>query len=223
MPRTGTSITEQIVSNHSEVFGGGELPILSNYFHQYFNSNLEDEDLVNKFELYKIGYLGFLNKMSNSKIITDKAPLNFRWIGIIKSIFPNSKIIHCTRDPLENSWSIYKNEFEQGMFFSNNFKDIAEYYKLHNNIMSFWKEEFKDDIFELNYEDLINDSNKKIRDLIKFCGLKWEDQCLQYHKNKRSIKTVSFLQARKPIYKDSLKGSKKFLEYLSELNFALKN
>ncbi len=223
MPRTGTSMVEQIISNHSEVYGGGEIGVLSNYFLNFFNSSFKNKDLKKEFNLYKKNYLNFLNKMTNSEIITDKAPLNFRWIGIIKSIFPKSKIVYCTRDPLENSWSIFKNEFEQGMFFSNSFNDIAEYYKLHNNMMKFWKKEFKEDIFELKYEDLINNSNQKIKDLINYCNLDWQEKCLEFYNNKKSIKTVSFLQARKPIYRDSLKGSKKFERYLSDLYNALKN
>tara|TARA_B100001115_G_C15617419_1_gene296182 strand:- start:138 stop:623 length:486 start_codon:yes stop_codon:yes gene_type:complete len=161
--------------------------------------------------------------MSNSAVITDKAPLNFRWISIIKTMFPNSKIIYCTRDPLENSWSIFKNEFEQGMFFSNNINDIAQYFKLHLNMMKIWKDEFKDDIFELKYEDLVNNPENKIKSLIKYCELNWEENCINFYQNKRSIKTVSFLQARKPIYKDSLKGSKKYHKFLSKLESALKN
>ncbi len=223
MPRTGTSMVEQIISNHSEVYGAGELPLLSNYFQKFFNSSSNEEEIKNIFEVNKKNYLKFLEKMSNLKIITDKAPLNFRWIGIIKSLLPNSKIVHCTRDPFENSWSIFKNEFEQGMFFSNSFNDIVDYYKLHNKIMKFWRDEFGEDIFELKYEDLVNDSSQKIKSLIKYCGLGWEDQCLEFYNNKKSIKTVSFLQARKPIYKDSLKGSNKFEKYLSKLNSALKS
>ena len=166
--------------------------------------------------------MNFLNKMTDSNIITDKAPLNFKWIGIIKMIFPNSKIIHCTRDKLENSWSIYKNEFEQGMLFSNSFKDIVDYYELHDDIMNFWKDNYSKDIFELNYEELVNNSEQKIKDLIKFCELDWERSCLEFYKNKKSIKTVSFDQARNPIYKTSLKGSEKFKKYLIGLDKALK-
>ena len=222
MPRTGTSMIEQIVSNHSDVYGCGELGLLSSYFFKYFSSDLYKSNLKDKLEIFKMNYLNFLNKMSNSKIVTDKAPLNFRWIGIIKSIFPKSKIIHCTRNTLQNSWSIFKNEFEQGMFFSNSFDDISEYYKLHNNMMKYWKKEFKEDIFELNYEDLINNPDQKIKELIKYCDLKWQEKCLEFYDNKKSIKTVSFLQARKPIYKDSLKGTKNFEQYLSALEAALK-
>ena len=221
MPRTGTSLVEQIISNHSEVYGAGEVPILSTYLTDYFNSDNDEAKINEQFNLYKNNYLNFISKISNLNFVTDKAPLNFKWIGIIKLIFPNSKIIFCSRDPLENSWSIYKNAFE-GMFFSNSFYDIAEYYKLHNEIMRFWKDEYKSEIYEINYEDLINNSEKKIRELIDFCGLNWEDQCLEFYKNQKSIKTVSFLQARRPIYKDSLKGSEKFKKYLISLEKALK-
>ena len=223
MPRTGTSMTEQIISSHSEVYGGGELPLLSFHLNRFFNKYTNDENYFDEFKNIHNNYINFINKMSNSAVITDKAPLNFRWISIIKTMFPNSKIIYCTRDPLENSWSIFKNEFEQGMFFSNNINDIAQYFKLHLNMMKIWKDEFKDDIFELKYEDLVNNPENKIKSLIKYCELNWEENCINFYQNKRSIKTVSFLQARKPIYKDSLKGSKKYHKFLSKLESALKN
>ena len=222
MPRTGTTMAEQIISSHSEVYGAGEISLLSYLLNKFFSSDIKDQDVNQLFEMYKSNYMNFLNKMTDSNIITDKAPLNFKWIGIIKMIFPNSKIIHCTRDKLENSWSIYKNEFEQGMLFSNSFKDIVDYYELHDDIMNFWKDNYSKDIFELNYEELVNNSEQKIKDLIKFCELDWERSCLEFYKNKKSIKTVSFDQARNPIYKTSLKGSEKFKKYLIGLDKALK-
>ena len=161
--------------------------------------------------------------MCNANIITDKAPLNFRWIGFIKSIFPNSIIIHCSRDSFENSWSIYKNEFEGGMFFSNDIKDIVDYYKIYQDLMDFWKKNLKNQIFDLKYEDLINNPEQKIKELIKFCDLNWQQNCLEFYKNKKIIKTVSFNQARKPIYKDSIKGASNFKKYLKNLDSELKN
>ena len=223
MPRTGTSLVEQIISNHTEVYGGGEISLLSDYFQKFFNNEKNEKQIDKIFNEYKNDYINILEKMNSSEIITDKAPLNFRWIGLIKLIFPNSIIIHCTRDPLENSWSIYKNEFEGGMFFSNDFEDIAGFYKLYENLMIFWKQKFKNEIFDLKYEELINDPKKKIKELIKFCKLEWQESCLKFYKNKKSIKTVSFTQARKPIYKDSLKGSNNFKKYLVNLERALKN
>jgi len=223
MPRTGTSLVEQIISNHSEVYGGGEIILLSNYFQKFFNQDINTKNINNIFNKFKNNYLNFLNKMTKVNVITDKAPLNFRWIGFIKLIFPNSIIIHCSRDPFENSWSIYKNEFEGGIFFSNDIIDIANYYKIYEDLMNFWRENLKNQIFDLKYEDLINDPEQKIKELIKFCGLNWQQNCLEFYKNKKIIKTVSFSQARKPIYKDSIKGSLNFKKYLKNLDLALKN
>ena len=217
MPRTGTSMVEQIISNHSEVEGGGEISILSFYLDKFFNSDNRNHNIIEQLNVIKNKYLDYLNKISKSKIITDKAPLNFRWIGIIKYLFPNSKIIHCQRDPLENSWSIFKNEFERGMFFSNSFEDISEYYNLYKNLMNYWKKNSQNDFFNLNYEDLINNPENKIKEIINYCNLDWQNSCLEFYNNKKSIKTVSFMQARKPIYKDSLKGSDKYKKYIDRL------
>ena len=109
------------------------------------------------------------------------------------------------------------------MFFSNDIVDIANYYKIYEDLMNFWRENLKNQIFDLKYEDLINDPEQKIKELIKFCGLNWQQSCLEFYKNKKIIKTVSFSQARKPIYKDSIKGSLNFKKYLKNLDLALKN
>ena len=222
MPRTGTSMVEQIISNHSEVEGGGEISILSFYLDKFFKNTEKAKDIESELNFIKNEYLSYLDKISKSNIITDKAPLNFRWIGIIKYMFPNCKIVHCKRDPLENSWSIFKNEFERGMFFSNTFEDISKFYDLYNNLMKYW-EEYGYDRFNLDYEDLVNNPENKIREIISYCDLEWQQNCLEFYKNKKSIKTVSFMQARKPIYKDSLKGSIKFKKYLAKLESSLKN
>ena len=212
---------EQIISSHDKVYGSGELPFLDQYFRRYLENFEEDQNIEEDLAKFKENYLTIIEKMSSSEVITDKAPLNFRWIGLIKLIFPNAIIIHCKRDPLENSWSIYKNDFEGGMLFSNNPQDIASYYNIYQNLMSYWKSSFNKDIYDLNYEALINNPESKIREIITFCGLDWQDACLEYYKNKKSIKTVSFSQARKPIYKDSLKGAAKFKNYIQDLENAL--
>ena len=223
MPRTGTSLVEQIISSHTEVFGAGEIFLLSNYFQNFFKKKYNENETKKIFCEFKENYLNILNKMTESKIVTDKAPLNFRWIGLIKLIFPKSIIIHCSRDPLESSWSIFKNEFEAGIFFSNNLKDISDYYKLYKNLMKYWNEKLKNQIFEVKYENLINNPERQIKELINFCELQWQDNCLEFYKNKKSIKTVSFTQARKPIYKDSIKTTLNYKKYLKNLEMNLKD
>jgi len=226
MPRSGTSLVEQIITSHSNVFGGGELPILSNIIKNNFiqNENSLKNDIQKiiddpiKINQLKSNYLKYINNFEfTEKFITDKAPLNFRWIGFIKILFPNSKIIHCTRDPKNNCLSMFKNLFEGGLNFTYDQNDLVEYYKSYSNLMNFWKSIFSNSIFEVNYESMVSNNKEIIKEIIKFCNLEWEENCLNYHNNKTPIKTMSTAQARKPIYKSSLNPFEKFKDYLTIL------
>ena len=230
MPRSGTSLVEQIISSHKNVYGGGEIPILGQVFFEKFENNNQlnkNNEISTNFynELIDIQkkYIEQISIIDNSqKVFTDKAPLNFRWIGFILSVFPNSKIIHCQRSKMDNCWSIYKNNFAGGLNFSNNLEDLGFFHNLYEELMSFWNNKFKDKIYNLSYEDLINNKDAQIKLLIKFCGLDWDPNCLEFHKNTKTIKTVSFAQARKPIYKSSVNLSSKYLKYLNKLKSVLK-
>ena len=230
MPRSGTTLVEQIISSHSKVFGAGELPILSKIIKDNFiNNNQLDSDnfdnIMNKEE--KIAelnntYKNFIKYFdTKKKFITDKAPLNFRWIGFIKKIFPNSKIIHCTRDIKDNCLSMYKNIFEGGLNFTYDQENLVKYYKNYIDLMKFWKSLFGNFVYEVKYENLVTNDVEEIKKLIKFCNLDWEEDCLMFHKNTTPIKTMSTAQARKPIYKSSVKSFEKFKEYFSILNNSL--
>ena len=231
MPRSGTSLVEQIISSHKNVYGGGEIPILGQVFYEKFKNNNQlnknNEISTNYYnELIDIQkkYIEQISIIDNSqKVFTDKAPLNFRWIGFILSVFPNSKIIHCQRSKMDNCWSIYKNNFAGSLNFSNNLEDLGFFHNLYEELMSFWNNKFKDKIYNLSYEDLINNKDAQIKLLIKFCGLDWDPNCLEFHKNTKTIKTVSFAQARKPIYKSSINSSSKYLKYLNKLKSILKS
>jgi len=221
MPRSGTSLVEQILSSHNDVFGGGELPFLQNLLNNYLVKDIKNSKLEKQKEnLIHVQkeYLEKIKVINNTeKVFTDKAPLNFRYIGFIKYLFPNSKIIHCKRDALEVSWSNFKNYFSGSLPFTNNLSDIAQYYKLYADLMNFWNNNFKNDIFEIIYEDLVRNPNELIRELVNYCELKWDDNCLKHENNSRSIKTASATQARKPIYKSGLKPSNNFIKYLNDL------
>lgn len=229
MPRSGTSLVEQIITSHSKVFGGGELPILSNLIkNNFIQDNFLADDLfktiqdpltINKL---KTEYLRYIDNFKfTEKYITDKSPLNLRWIGFIKIIFPGAKIILCSRDPKENCLSMYKNLFEGGLNFTYDQEDLVKYYKSCSQLMDFWKTKLANSIFEVKYEDLISNNDAEIKKIINFCGLNWEDNCLNFHKNKTPIKTMSTAQARQPIYKSSLKNFNKFKEYLKILDNSL--
>ena len=227
MPRSGTSLVEQIITSHSNVFGAGELPQLSKIVKDNLmvNDFLSEErvfDLINNdsfADKLRNYYYQYLKRFNSSKaFITDKAPLNFRWIGLIKILFPNAKIIHCTRSPRDNCLSLYKNLFEGGLNFTYNQKELGTYYNLYLDLMKHWEKVTPNSFYEAKYEEIIESPEKEIKKLIKFCSLPWEESCLSFHKNKTPIKTMSTVQARQPIYKSSINSFEKFSPFLSELN-----
>ena len=224
MPRSGTSLTEQILSSHNNVFGGGELPFIPTIINKNFLQDKsikifnEINDLEKKLSNSQNEYLSQISSIDNSeKSFTDKTPLNFKYIGFLISIFPNVKIINCKRNPVDTCWSNFKNYFAGQINFSNNLEDLAEYYNQYESIIKFWNKYFSNNIYDLNYENLVNNSETEIKNLIKFCELNWDPNCLKHYENKRMIKTVSFNQARKPIYKSAIKSSNKYEKYLDKL------
>ena len=219
MPRSGTSLVEQIISSHHAVFGGGELSYLNLLVNEKITNNSEifykSNNIFNNLQKEYMSMMS--NKNKNFLNFTDKSPLNFRWIGFIINMFPNSKIIHCKRNKIDVCWSNFKNKFEGALNFSNDLQDLKKYYQLYENLMQFWEKKFPNKIYNLEHEELINNSEKTIKNLINFCDLDWDKNCLKHHENKRAIKTVSFIQARKPIYKEKVKNSFLYDKYLDEL------
>ena len=227
MPRSGTSLVEQIITSHSDVFGAGELPYLSKIIQDEimesdllsldkFNNLINDQSLRNKLRQHYLNHLKTFN--SNKKYITDKAPLNFRWIGFIKILFPDAKIIHCYRNPKDNCLSLFKNLFEGGLNFSYDQKELGIYYKLYLNLMKFWNENFPNSIYSAEYEQIVENQEFEIKKIIKFCDLPWEENCLSFDKNKTPIKTMSAAQARQKIYKGSVNSFEKFAFFLKDLS-----
>ena len=223
MPRSGTSLVEQILSSHHKVFGGGELPFLNKeirkIFPEFKKDNHLDKDKIHNLILDCRNE--YLKKISNYdlsfKIFTDKAPLNFRFIGFIKYLFPNAKIINCRRDPMDIVWSNFKNYFSNSMPFTNDLEDIGHFYKLYEDLMAFFHKKFPEIIYDIEYPRLVGNPEIEIKELLNFCELKWNDNCLNHHKNERAIKTASSTQARKPIYKTAIKSSDKYKEYLKNI------
>jgi len=225
LPRSGTTLTHQIISSHSKVYGAGELTILNDLF----NKKIFDKDFVKLFDQNYDDNLKFKElsnqiynkfKQFDEKIILDKAPLNFRWVGFIKLLFPFAKIIHCKRNLKDTALSIYKNVFDGGSLpWSYNQKTLVEFINMYKDLMVFWHNKLPDQIYDCEYENLVNDQINETKKLINFCNLTWEENCIDYTKNDTGIKTVSISQARKPIYKTSVKLSDK---YIGSLDF-LKN
>ena len=231
MPRSGTTLVEQIISSHKNVYGAGELKDLTEIIRDNFLVNdkinfPEKLDIKNKnfFNNLGIKYLENLDRFNiNESYVTDKAPLNFRWIGLIKLILPNSKIIHCTRDAKDNCLSLFKNIFEGQLNFSYNLEEAAKYHKLYQNLMKFWQKLIPNFIYNISYEELVNNQELQTKNLLNFCNLDWDENCLNFYKNKKAIITASFVQARNPIYKKSIKSWEKYKSELSSLFKILEN
>ena len=222
LPRSGTTLVENIISSHDKVSGLGEINYLNKFFNLNFIKNDQlNIDFINDFlshDLQKY-YFDFVKIFDNkTEFITDKS-LNIYWyLGFINIFFPNAKFIHCQRNPKDNCLSIFKNLFEDGQGWKYNETELVEYYKLYRKIMTFWNEKLNQKILNIKYEDLIRDNIINIKKIINFCGLDWNEKCLNHHKNNMPIKTLSLNQANKPIYKTSINSSKNFETYLKKIS-----
>ena len=226
MPRSGSTLVEQMIAAHEKVSGAGEL----SYVRDIIGKNFLDDFKFNKqkiieeasFERNIIAeqYAELLKHHKfKTDIVTDKAPQNFLWLGFIKIFFPNSKIIHCYRNSKDNSLSIFKNYFPSNdMLWSFDQSDIANYYNLYLSLMNFWKNKFKDSIFDVNYEYVVESPENELKKIFSFCNLTWDPNCLNFYKTKKTpISTVSVNQASKPIYKSSVNSNEGFSKYLTEM------
>ncbi len=224
LPRSGTTLTHQILASHSKVHGIGEMEILN----KFMRKNINNENFSSIFKNYAAkndkniksfnnDYFSRISFVKTSKnIILDKSPLNFQWLGFIKILFPNSKIIHCSRNLKDTALSIYKNAFNiNSIVWSNDQDDLAKYIEIYLDLMKFWQEKLPNFIYDINYEKLTENKEDEIKKLIKFCELDWEEDCLNFNKKGPPIKTVSITQARKPIYKTSVNLYEKYKDHLN--------
>ena len=226
MPRSGTTLIEQIIASHKNVSGAGELIYLSKSVENNFSQNnklkkkILEEDIFSTRSKLSDDYFNLLNLHKfKDKIITDKAPQNFRWLGFIRIFFPNSKIIHCSRNPKDICLSLYKNSFAStDMNWSYSQENIANYYNLYSNLIEFWKNKIGDHIYDINYEKLVSNKDDEVKNLLKFCELKFDANCLNHHKIKKTpIKTVSVSQARQAIYTSSVDKNKFYENNLNKM------
>ena len=231
MPRSGTTLVEQIISSHSKVTGAGEL----NYVQEFGatiaigESNIDSDTLLD----FRKKYLKKIKELSKgSALITDKMPLNFRFIGLILSAFPEAKIVHVKRNPAATCWGNYTKHYGvknvgykilpnkkfTGLIangFSYNFDDLVNYYKLYQDLMRFWEEHYNDQIYNLDYEKLTEDQENETKKLIKYLGLDWEESCLSPQDNIRSVHSSSSVQVRQKVYQGSSDKWKKFKPFLN--------
>ncbi len=223
MPRSGTTLTEQIISSHPYVKPAGEVAFwnVPNKFDAVKNISKEAwQDIVKKYE-------SLIKKESHADKstlrVTDKMPHNFRILGIIAALFPKAKLIHCRRHPMDNCWSIFSLPFNEFHGYGQNLEFLGKYYVAYHKLMKHWESLFPGRIMTIDYEKTVQDPEYWSRQLIEHVGLPWDDACLSPHKNIRSVKTFSQWQVRQPIYKTSVRRSDHFAKYLQPLKAILEN
>lgn len=218
MPRSGTTLTEQIISSHPDVFGAGELPELRIVEQRL--GRIKPENAREHGELYLELVQARADRDGYARI-TDKMPGNFNRIGHILTALPNAKIIHCRRSPLDTCLSCYKQNFARGQYFSYKMEDLAHQYKNYMAVMDHWRSVLPGRFIEIDYEETVSNFEEQARKLIDYVGLEWNDACLEPHKQKRSVLTASKEQVRKPIYTSSVKAWKRYEKQLQPLIEAL--
>lgn len=233
MPRSGTTLTEQIISSHPVVVGAGEvvfwgkasqaLPYslkTSTPYPQCMEQIVPEKaaDMADR-------YIHLLRKIAgpgtNTARITDKMPHNFMSLGLIALLFPNAPIIHCKRNAMDNCLSIFFQNFGGRHPYAYDLANIGHHHKQYERLMAHWHEVLPGRILDINYEDTIADPEYWSRNLIKHVGLEWDDACLAPHKQERTVKTASHWQVRQPIYKTSVQRWRNYEQYLGPLKEAL--
>jgi tetratricopeptide (TPR) repeat protein len=231
MPRSGTSLVEQIISSHPLVFGAGEL--------EYFNekrkalvakqgsSYSECIENLSDIELEEIAaeYLDLLGKLDDKALrVTDKMPSNFIHLGLISLLFPRARVIHCRRNPLDTCLSIFFQNFSNRHPYAYDLGELGHYYGEYERLMGHWRQVIPQKmILEVDYEAVLEKPEEVSRNLIGFCGLDWDDRCLKFHENKRAVRTASFWQVRQPLYKTSKERWRNYEKHLGPLVAELPN
>jgi len=229
MPRSGTTLIEQIISSHPLAFGAGELTFLHD-----MSQRLAAEQAIFYPECMKAlasercnnaasEYIGFLRGFNRDAVrITDKMPSNFLHLGLIALLFPKARIVHCRRGAEDTCLSIYFHKFRNSHAYAYDLEELGHFYRDYAVMMDHWRTVLPTGmLFEIQYEDLVERPEEMSRKLMGFCGLEWDEQCLNAHENERSVRTASSWQVRQPIYKTSRERWRRYEKHLAPLLAAL--
>lgn len=233
MPRSGSTLVDQILASHPDAVSLGESQYMSRAIPVYINPDVA-ASFAKKNATLSSNMIAQLTpelmqsiagryfaqaaaETSGKKFVIDKMLFNYAWTGLILLAFPGAKIIHTRRDPVDTGFSIWTLMFSDGSFWSYDQKDIARYHLGCDKLMAHWKKIFPGRIIDAVYEDMVEDQEGQSRRLLEFCGMPWDDSCLRFFETKRTVKTSSVGQVRKPIYKDSVKRWKKYEAWLGDM------
>ncbi len=227
MPRSGSTLVEQILASHPQVHAAGELNNLTRVIRGatdsagrqvFFPIGVRDLDGDGLRRLGQAYLAGLPTPAEGQQRITDKAPGNFLRVGLIHLILPNARIIHTTRDPVDTCVSCFSKLFSTGVAFSYELAELGRYYRGYHELMAHWRSVLPAGaMLDVSYEDVVDNLEQQARRLIDFCGLPWDDRCLSFHKTSRSIATSSNVQVRRPLYRSSVARWRRYEAYLQPL------
>ena len=231
MPRSGTTLVEHVLSSHSQVYGAGELK----YFNQLILQPVQQDQTTTYYpenvrhfspeicSAIAEQYLTYVRRFSADAIrITDKMPHNFIAIGVIHALFPNAKIIHVERNPLDTCLSCYTKLFTQGQLYSYDLTELGQYYQCYERIMNHWRQILPPNTWlDIKYETMVHHFDEEAKRLIDFCDLPWDQACLTFYQSKRQVRTASFAQVRQPVYNSSVERWRRYERELAPLIQAL--
>jgi tetratricopeptide (TPR) repeat protein len=229
MPRSGTTLIEQILASHPHVYGAGELSFFADIAEKVLSSdgpispaemqNVSCERLRNIGERYAAELVQLAPP--GTVRVTDKMPANFTHVGLIRMVLPNARLIHATRDPVDTCMSCFSHYFAGGQPWAYDLGELGRYYRGYARLMDHWRTVLGEAMLEVRYEDVVDDFETQARRIIAHCGLEWDDACLQFHKTERKVKTASATQVRQPIYRTSVRGWRNSERSLGQLINAL--
>jgi tetratricopeptide (TPR) repeat protein len=230
MPRSGTTLLEQILASHSRVAGGGELTALMTIGSQIhparrscrpYPDGIRDLGASDLAEMAQ-QYLARIERVSSSaNRITDKQPFNFMHLGLIAILLPGAQIIHCRRHPLDTCLSCYFTSFSDKFQFANDLQSLGQYYLDYHRLMEHWRKVLPIEILDVQYEDVVSNTENAVRKVLDHCGLDWEESCLAFQTTQRSVRTPSSWQVRQPIYSQSVGRWKNYERQLQPLKAML--
>jgi tetratricopeptide (TPR) repeat protein len=213
MPRSGTTLVEQILASHPNVHGAGELPWMNETARKLRGADVngyfpEAAKSWSAAQLHDLGgqYVQYLRtKAPDAKHVTDKMPMNFRFVGMIHMLLPNARIVHTRRDAADTCLSCFTKNFSGAIDYTYDLAELGRYWCAYDNLMSHWREVLPPGaMLEVQYEELVADFDSQARRLVAYCGLEWDDRCLAFHRTQRPVRTASVNQVRQPIYANSI-------------------
>ncbi len=231
MPRSGSTLVEQILSAHPDVYGSGEILTFGKIIIALNQDSINElkfpeiitQTTIDDLDLYARSYLEYRDEGAKKSLrYTDKYLNNFMHLGLIHLVFPNAKIIHVKREPIANCFACYKTYFGSRHMYSYDLEDLGRYYNGYHNLMAHWHEVLPGLVFDVQYEELVSQQVAVTADILKYCGLSWSESCLAFQDVERPIMTASAMQVRTAIYSSSIEAWKNYATHLQPLMDILK-